>query len=39
MCSVFFERILPLVIRNLFTPMFCIAIMVPLDAAGLWPDR
>lgn len=26
----FFERILPSVIRNLFTPMFCIAIMVPL---------
>lgn len=26
----FFEKILPSVIRNLFTPMFCIAIMVPL---------
>jgi PTS system beta-glucosides-specific IIC component len=33
----FFERILPLVIRNLFTPMFCIAIMVPLTLLAFGP--
>ena len=33
----FFERILPLVIRNLFTPMFCIAIMVPLTLLDFGP--
>ena len=33
----FFERILPLVIRNLFTPMFCIAIMVPLTLVAFGP--
>lgn len=32
-----FERILPLVIRNLFTPMFCIAIMVPLTLLAFGP--
>ena len=26
----FFEKYLPLVVRNLFTPMFTIAVMVPL---------
>ncbi|OKP27112.1 PTS transporter subunit EIIC [Serratia fonticola] len=33
----FFERILPLVIRNLFAPMFCIAIMVPLTLLAFGP--
>lgn len=33
----FFERVLPLVIRNLFTPMFCIAIMVPLTLLAFGP--
>lgn len=33
----FFERLLPLVIRNLFTPMFCIAIMVPLTLLAFGP--
>ncbi|RWR01711.1 PTS-system permease [[Pantoea] beijingensis] len=33
----FFERILPLVIRNLFTPMFCLAIMVPLTLLAFGP--
>lgn len=33
----FFERLLPLVIRNLFTPMFCIAIMVPLTLLVFGP--
>lgn len=33
----FFEHILPLVIRNLFTPMFCIAIMVPLTLLAFGP--
>ncbi|MCA6939544.1 MULTISPECIES: PTS transporter subunit EIIC [Pectobacterium] len=33
----FFERILPMVIRNLFTPMFCIAIMVPLTLLAFGP--
>lgn len=33
----FFERILPLVIRNLFTPMFGIAIMVPLTLLAFGP--
>lgn len=32
-----FERILPTVIRNLFTPMFCIAIMVPLTLLAFGP--
>lgn len=33
----FFERILPLVIRNLFTPMFCLAIIVPLTLLVFGP--
>ncbi|KAB7895959.1 PTS beta-glucoside transporter subunit EIIBCA [Rouxiella sp. S1S-2] len=33
----FFERILPLVIRNMFTPMFCLAIMVPLTLLAFGP--
>lgn len=33
----FFERLLPLVIRNLFTPMFCLAIMVPLTLLAFGP--
>lgn len=33
----FFERILPMVVRNLFTPMFCIAIMVPLTLLVFGP--
>lgn len=33
----FFERILPLVVRNLFTPMFCIAIMVPMTLLAFGP--
>lgn len=33
----FFERILPLVIRNLFTPMFCLAIVVPLTLLAFGP--
>ncbi|MBW7982543.1 beta-glucoside-specific PTS transporter subunit IIABC [Enterobacillus tribolii] len=33
----FFERILPMVIRNLFTPMFCIAIMVPATLLAFGP--
>jgi PTS system beta-glucosides-specific IIC component len=33
----FFERLLPMVIRNLFTPMFCIAIMVPLTLLAFGP--
>lgn len=33
----FFERWLPDVIRNLFTPMFCIAIMVPLTLLAFGP--
>ncbi|MBA8867103.1 PTS system beta-glucosides-specific IIC component [Pantoea agglomerans] len=33
----FFERILPVVIRNLFTPMFCIAIMVPFTLLAFGP--
>jgi len=33
----FFERILPGVVRNLFTPMFCIAIMVPLTLLVFGP--
>jgi PTS system beta-glucosides-specific IIC component len=33
----FFEKVLPVVIRNLFTPMFCIAIMVPLTLLAFGP--
>lgn len=33
----FFEKILPLVVRNLFTPMFTIAIMVPLTLLAFGP--
>lgn len=33
----FFERILPVVVRNLFTPMFCLAIMVPLTLLAFGP--
>jgi PTS system beta-glucosides-specific IIC component len=33
----FFERLLPMVIRNLFTPMFCLAIMVPLTLLAFGP--
>ncbi|WP_455812199.1 PTS transporter subunit EIIC [Pseudomonas graminis] len=33
----FFERILPIVIRNMFTPMFCLAIMVPLTLLAFGP--
>lgn len=33
----FFEHILPVVIRNLFTPMFCIAIMVPFTLLAFGP--
>ncbi|MET3075902.1 PTS transporter subunit EIIC [Pantoea leporis] len=33
----FFERLLPMVIRNLFTPMFCLAIMVPFTLLAFGP--
>ena len=33
----FFEKYLPIVIRNLFTPMFTIAIMVPLTLLAFGP--
>ena len=33
----FFERLLPMVIRNLFTPMFCLAIMVPFTLMAFGP--
>ncbi|MGK3135388.1 PTS transporter subunit EIIC [Pantoea trifolii] len=33
----FFEHLLPMVIRNLFTPMFCLAIMVPLTLLAFGP--
>jgi len=33
----FFEKVLPSVVRNLFTPMFCIAIMVPLTLLVFGP--
>ena len=33
----FFDKYLPIVIRNLFTPMFTIAIMVPLTLLAFGP--
>ena len=33
----FFEKYLPLVVRNLFTPMFTIAVMVPLTLLAFGP--
>lgn len=33
----FFNKVLPVVIRNLFTPMFCIAIMVPMTLLVFGP--
>ena len=37
MWNVFFEKYLPLVVRNLFTPMFTIAVMVPLTLLAFGP--